>query len=543
MTYPPPYNPALTLNSRRYFTLPPVSVSASTFASLLPRSSRTGSSIDDCTLVGSSSAASSIATSSAVAPPLCSTCIHDDNTYLVEIINYPDLQLPGVRKQVHAKADYDAILLVYDVTSSASFDAVAALYAEIPTRTTRKGHLGNHQRTMIPRRTSSTRSRTGGWFGVGGNRGSEMGVAASGEIVVGLVGNRCDIDDEGQEQCETRDEALAVTMASAEHGPSPAVTEDDLLHPLYRECILYEELMAAASLKDRQPECKMEKTKTEEIREAALPTRPIRTEATTNNDIYKWLQIGRPVPPSLLSLSLPDESRPPSGIGAPATQSGRLSSATTETSGLRRQVSPADGAMLAQALQLSVPFLETSAKTSHNVERALEQLVRAVLLEIRQGASGERRASKTCRHRVAEKEIEREKKKKKRRRNEAEARSDVVFYSREMLQSVSRSASQSAESSRTPVSASSLPRANIAAQRPASAVIFADATSWADEEEVGVAVSTNETVTVAPLISSSYPSQPLSLVQSVSLSMQSPVQRRGSLLDRICRTLWGKAPQ
>ncbi|CAK7225689.1 hypothetical protein SCUCBS95973_005948 [Sporothrix curviconia] len=585
MTYPPPYNPALTLNSRRYFTLPPIHAAGDceeedresdkkdavvVTTEERPGTSSTGgtppspsspssphrpaaattnvavqvpedtASLDDRTLV-----ASSVGTS------LCSACARENNTYLVEVINYPDLQSPAVRKQVHAKADYDAVLLVYDVTSSASFDSMAALHAEIPV-CTRKNHQAHHRRAAP--HASSTRSRTSGWFGGGGN---ETGTTGSGEIVVGLVGNRCDVDEDGDGEEDSGDEAGATTKA----GPSTstaAVTEDDLLHPLYRESILYEELMASRKAQGQGGKMKKDSTTDEQDNkdEMPLPDAIARMEASKNDDIHKWLQISRPTPPSLmLSADEPLLSpRPFSGSRAsPVTVPTKTTTKTTtnppsETAAKtpakprrrHRQVSPADGTMLAQALQLPVPFLETSAKTGHHVERALEQLVRAVLAEMGRDASGLNKAGKTCRHRVAS----------QKGKSKENVHTLVLSSPRLLARSVASPRPKATAAAVPPRSPKS---ENIAAQRPASAAIFADAATWTDggggggggggDEEVGVAVSTVNNAAVPSPATSVHSTHPASPVRGQRLPPPPPIQRRESVIGRMRKVFWRKSQQ
>ncbi|CAK7214343.1 hypothetical protein SBRCBS47491_002108 [Sporothrix bragantina] len=555
MTFPPPYNPALTLSSRRYFTLSPIHAAGDCEDEIQPETDKKGAVVTVEQRLGTSSTGTTPPSSptsprqpvttttaddtnslddrtlvaSSVGSSLCNACARENNTYLVEVINYPGLQSPTVRKQVHAKADYDAVLLVYDVTSSASFDAMAALHAEIPV-CTRKNHQAHHRRA-VPH-ASSTRSRTSGWFGGGGN---EMGTTGSGEIVVGLVGNRCDVDEEGEEDDN-------VEVLSPVAGPS-TVTEDDLLHPLYRESILYEELMASreASRKAKPKKPDVKKETPEEVPDAAAA----RIEASKNDDIHKWLQISRPAPSLMLSLPVDGP------FLSPALTDSMKPLEKTKTAKppqkRRRQVTPSDGETLAQALQLPVPFLETSAKTGHHVERALEQLVRAVLAEMGRDASGINKAGKTCRHKVGGS---------KGKQKEKQKVHNLVISSPTLPESI--------KSPRSKVVTPPSPKNdNVAAQRPLSVAIFADATTWTDndggggkvggrgggEEEEGVAVSTADNVAVVSPVQSLHSAHSNHSVHSASpvqtqrlpAPAPPPIQRRESVMGRMRKVFWRKS--
>ncbi|OAA66799.1 Small GTPase superfamily [Niveomyces insectorum RCEF 264] len=382
MTYPPPYDPALTLNSRRFFTLSPAPDWTSTAAGAphqdeLPTSAAGGDDAKKAAVVVSAverpqteSSTASVQAAAAgtsnvhssnninnnnnnnnhvenepeptdpaataadtfslddrtlVASETCSECAREHNTYLVEVINYPSLQSPRVRAQVHGKANYDAVLLVYDVADRASFDAVAALHVEIPVCTRKNHHF--HHRKAAPH-TSATRSRTSGWFGGGGN---ETGTTGSGEIVVGLVGNKSDCDDHGDgDDNDNNDKHGDVVRDEYINGRGPLAKPDtptrldadadadavehSLLHPRYRESILYEELMSGLAAqkknktKKQQPAAAATTSPTTPFFVGDAPqspgTQPLSPKSGTgsqsqnhsqskNEDIEKWLQISK----------------------------------------------------------------------------------------------------------------------------------------------------------------------------------------------------------------------------------------------------------
>ncbi|KJR81934.1 uncharacterized protein SPSK_03167 [Sporothrix schenckii 1099-18] len=594
MTYPPPYNPALTLNSRRYFTLPPVhavgdceaedvreprsphsdkntrrkdakkvvvaaderprttsstaTMSSSPAAVDLPAVDHPdNASFDDRTLVASSTTTAS---------SLCSACARENNTYLVEVINYPDLQSAAVRRHVHARADYDAVLLVYDVCDAASFDAIPTLHGEIPVCTRTNHH--QHHRRALPH-ASATRSRTSGWFGGGGN---ETGTTGSGEIVVGLVGNKSDVDDADEDKRVVGDNVPGdVTMTSAVQDSDPA--EESLLHPLYRESILYEELTAQREQRERRKVARATARAEARARTAQTPTTPFPTgemdraehndntkskaglEAAAkskNDDIQKWLEISRPEPSLPLSPLSPSPRSPRSPMhdgdgddddddeydyfGLAGTVADIKPRKPKPTKAPRvRQVPAADGTMLAQALQLSVPFLETSAQTGRHVEHALENLVRAVLREMGRDASGTNKAGKTCRHR------ERLPKKDKDKPEERRPSRTFVSLASPIKGSMPAPAPAPAAAT-TPVSVRVPPLSapptpsehDIAAQRPESAAMFRQ-----PDADVG------------PLADATTP--PAAAVDPDPAIPPPPIQRRASVMGRMRNVFWRKSQQ
>jgi len=169
------------------------------------------------------------------------------------LTNYPALQLPRVRAQTYYKGEYDAVLLVYDVGNRDSFEAVRDLHAEIPIQR-RRGHHRRKGSHGLGRRRSSLWLSGGGGGGGGGSGGVNTNAAAgdgaavhrsssssvgyngngvfgSGETVVGLVGNKSDVDAEyGVVTSE------GVLLMEEKRGvlQEADVEERSLLHPLYR---------------------------------------------------------------------------------------------------------------------------------------------------------------------------------------------------------------------------------------------------------------------------------------------------------------------
>lgn len=242
-------------------------------------------------------------------PTPCPDCLREANTYLVELTNYPALQRAKTRAAVLAGGDYDAVLLVYDVGSRASLEAVRPLHAEIPLHHHHHRSGGHHRR----RGSGLSRRRSSLWLGAGnlpaGDGGQQQqqqqqggsslggshhngygvsvttgGVFGGGETVVALVGNKADVDAEydppSPHHCHCR-------ARGADPGPGPggpncgcatppeedeqllleekrgALQEADveqrgLLHPLYRGSQVLEEGGSGDGAGDENEERKKE---------------------------------------------------------------------------------------------------------------------------------------------------------------------------------------------------------------------------------------------------------------------------------------------
>ncbi|KAL1872765.1 hypothetical protein VTK73DRAFT_1371 [Phialemonium thermophilum] len=217
--YPPLYDPALTLNSRRFFTVSsqlsppttPVTRPLQTSHGLLPTHHPLQQGVLEAATSDTEprprSAASSTVSNPASqprsqdgpqnpkekaglpaqpfretqqsqngqetrrveaievdAPPasrLCDDCVREANTYLVELTNYPALHQHKVREQVLNKGDYDAVLLVYDVGDRSTFEAIPGLAAEVPVSRERKhrGYRRHHQYATTEPKNSGTEAR------------------------------------------------------------------------------------------------------------------------------------------------------------------------------------------------------------------------------------------------------------------------------------------------------------------------------------------------------------------------------------------------
>ncbi|KAH8911530.1 hypothetical protein BR93DRAFT_965315 [Coniochaeta sp. PMI_546] len=318
-TYPPLYDPALTLNSRRYFTLSPRPSSppepttrpldtsyglpklrqTSFEDELLTTGERVGDEEDNRPRTASStfsnpaslSRRSNGHTAAKAAGPSktpsenppaavasdheqhqpCAECQREARTYLVELTNHPALRLDNVRATVLAKGEYDAVLLIYDVGSRASFDAVPGLAAEVPLysrgrkKMLRRGSVSEgldgmagdesgraeagagwkQGRIKLKRRRSSVvvgmndgaYNRASSSMSFGSSRGPGHG---SGGPVVVLVGNKADFDAD----CASVDLGFEAKRAALEEVD---VEERGLMHPLYRQSQLYR---ASVDVKD-----------------------------------------------------------------------------------------------------------------------------------------------------------------------------------------------------------------------------------------------------------------------------------------------------
>ncbi|OIW28304.1 hypothetical protein CONLIGDRAFT_372136 [Coniochaeta ligniaria NRRL 30616] len=273
-TYPPPYDPALTLHSRRYFTLsprpssPPEPTTRPLDTSYgLPTLRQTSFAGDFLTTddkpadddgdtrphtassTFSNPASASLPTRSTghptpkgAAPSTtvsrtgaidlehhhhhhpCPECKTEATTYLVELTNHPALQLDSVRAAVLGGGEYDAVVLVYDVGSRGSFDAVAGLAGEVVGVFGRGGGKGG--RGKLKRRRSGVAGVTPMSFHKSGQK------RGYGEPVVALVGNKADFDAE----YASVDVGFEDKRAALEE---VGVEERGLVHPLYRESQLY----------------------------------------------------------------------------------------------------------------------------------------------------------------------------------------------------------------------------------------------------------------------------------------------------------------
>ena len=407
--YPPPYDPSLTLCSRRFFTLeskpssgggpnsstaPGLHVSTDFHGSTPslsspPDSAGPASPISDpvspISLISTAStlntSTTSIPTSASFGhelelpkPQPCTRCAHRANTYLIEVVNYPALQSAKMRQHVLAKGEYDAVLLVYDVSDRRSFDKVREFHAEVSLVNSNGTKNHKRQRPRNPRTHSGPptgsslqrRSSVMSFFSPGGGLvGSEEDVEAakdsSGGVVVALVGNKADIGDGDcglSEKTEEEDELLEQDDDFDDDCESALAVFGDALH------------------RDLREEDKPGVTSSV----LGITSRPKPTHAESSETVERWLQI--------IGKAAEDER----DCAAPEVTVSRAKPG--------RSVSKAEGEDLARSLELQVPFIETSARTGTNVEEAFEAVVRSVLKQMGRSATpSTTEVAKRCRDR------------------------------------------------------------------------------------------------------------------------------------------------
>lgn len=412
--YPPPYDPSLTLCSRRFLTLEPKPSSdggsrASTLPALRvstdfpgstpsllspPDSAGPASPISDpvspISFVSTTStlntSTTSIPTSAsfgheleAPRPQPCAKCAHRASTCLVEVVNYPSLQSAKVRQHVLAKGDYDAVLLVYDISDRGSFDKVREFHGEVSLVSSTGTRHHRRQRSHVPRRHSGPptgsslqrRSSVMSFFSPGGGlAGSEEDVEAgkgSGDnVVVALVGNKADIEDgdsNPSEKADGDDDLVDQGDDFDDDCESAIAVFGDALHrDLHEEA----KLGAAWSV-------------------LGTTRRPQPSHAESSETVERWLQV-------VGKASEEDED------GAAHEPSASETAVSKAKPG--RSVSQAEGEDLARSLELQVPFFETSARTGTNVEEAFEAVVRSVLKQMGRSATpSTTELAKRCRDR------------------------------------------------------------------------------------------------------------------------------------------------
>ncbi|KAI1321692.1 hypothetical protein F5Y16DRAFT_405076 [Xylariaceae sp. FL0255] len=281
-------------------------------------------------------------------------------TYLVEVINTPSMQNPTERARVLLEGAFDAVLLVYDVGSRSSFETVADFHNEIPLRA---------------RGGRSALSQKMGGKGRTGRRKSE-------EVVVGIVGNKCDVDDvpfsvsdglePGSESApgvksshagasfemkglpNTNDSAAIMTRPrAASHAPPPISIP--ALSPT----------RPSAIPPSRPPACP----------HPFLPQQDYHHGLESrNSDVTAETEMGT------ISTTAAAAAAAVTAAGYDVMSDNGKGTQMRRRIGLgRRQVSRLGGEMVARTLLLEGPFFEVSARTGHNVDLAFEGIVREVV--------------------------------------------------------------------------------------------------------------------------------------------------------------------
>jgi GTPase SAR1 family protein len=300
---------------------------------------------------------------------------HDD-TYLVEIMSHPCLQFEKERAKILLKGDFDAVLLVYDITSRESFETVAELHNEIP---------------LNARSGRSSLGRRKGWWQTLGH--------GSDEIVVGLVGNKSDLDG----GFEMQDFDLDALLLEKENVTLDDVaSEREVVHPLFRESRLFDynsslplspvsintfgatRRLSVLSAYGRpygsadavvnvrfsvppsqRPTSAVKFATGDDILNHSRPS-------SRHTKVQSWLEIGSPTA---------DHRSYEQHLGEDNLTDDSTRNSGSPTTAARRQVSSLEGELVARTLLLQVPFFETSAKTGEQVEELFEAVVREVLRE------------------------------------------------------------------------------------------------------------------------------------------------------------------
>lgn len=282
------------------------------------------------------------------------------------MVNYPALQSSKVRQHVLAKGDYDAVLLVYDVSDRRSFDKVREFHAEVSLVSSSCNTHHRRQRSHVPRRhsgppTGSSLQRRGSvmsFFSPGGPVGTEEDVEAGkvpgDNVVVAVVGNKADIGDgetDPSEKAEGEDGTVDQDDDFDDDCESAIAVIGDALH---RD--LHEKVKLGAALSA-----------------LGINSRPKPSHAESSETVERWLQI--------VGKAAEDDDKDGAATepAAPETPASKAKPKRAVTSG--------EGEELARSLGLQVPFFETSARTGANVEEAFEAVVCSVLRKMGRSAT------------------------------------------------------------------------------------------------------------------------------------------------------------
>ncbi|KAK4444885.1 hypothetical protein QBC34DRAFT_307909 [Podospora aff. communis PSN243] len=324
-------------------------------------------------------------------PPPSTTANTAAQTYLVEVTNYPALQNPKTRSSFLSKGDYDAVLLVYDITSRSSFSAIASLHAEIPlvhkkrkrggsVRRSRSSIFGSsHQR----KGSDATAAAADDFFSRGEGYGGR-------ETVVALVGNKCDVD--GEEFGGEID--LGYPLVEKEAVLQAAeVEERSLVHPLFRRSTILAEEGALPAVTEVEPPLKSPRSVRSvpvaraprmDADDVARRTRSVVSERASVFSVAKRGSLNLVPEEQVARSKVPSQRRRAVEVELPPTPPEEEAESAIQ----KWEVSKFEGEMLARTLLLNVPFRETSAKTGENVEEIFEAIVREVLWEMGKEGGG-----------------------------------------------------------------------------------------------------------------------------------------------------------
>lgn len=298
----------------------------------------------------------------------CAACLARSRTHLIEIINYPLLHHAATRRKVLSNGEYDAVVLVYDVGSRASFEHVRALHTEVIS-------MSAHER--LGKTSSSrwkTRQRRGSRFSVfGGASGGEGKESVgwrkegAGKTVVAVVGSKCDLDGD----------YVTPDSKDEDGGCNEKVKVVDYTIPLRGRQSLFGN---AAEQGDSR--AALTASRACQNRSTLLRCRP----STETIDGFFWA--GKNDRPTEFISTGKEASMSLNASGSQAAVGTRT----------QRQVSNDEGEALAPELATQVPFFEVSAKTGKNVEEMFEAVARAALREMGRGEVDPVELTKRCRH-------------------------------------------------------------------------------------------------------------------------------------------------
>lgn len=275
---------------------------------------------------------------------------------MVEVINYPGLELARERANVLSAGDYDAVLLVYDVTSRETFDVLPILHSEVAL-------MGRPSGRRASRKTQPASQKEG--------------------PIVALAGNKADVDSApsryGLRLTSPRARRREIQPAEPEQasgsGSNPAELRGEIPRSASSLSMTMREFVAdgrrsAMSMESsivRTPSKLLKRRSSQSVRAngKSPATAPHMSRRASERELADmWLRAESTNRESS-RLGSTDETEP-------ASDDWPLKSPS-------RRVQTAEGEALARELQVQIPFLETSAKSGDNVEELFEAILREVL--------------------------------------------------------------------------------------------------------------------------------------------------------------------
>ncbi|KAL2884575.1 hypothetical protein HOO65_110046 [Ceratocystis lukuohia] len=325
-SYPPPYDPALTVSSRREIMLDlNAAYNEARITSTSPYDSMVQPQdaglakvrLEDTSPYGLSESlvekleldATIMKSAPNPGKPPATNQSHNLTEYTIETINYPSLQSPQERMRVLSKESIDAVIIMYDVTRRSSIDVAKHIYAEVQQRF---GHTAKKRRDRLSRPLKVSHRTP----------------------IVAFVGSKCDVDSITREP---------VSLGAAKS--------------------------SVARLENLNQASRASRTSTESSQSIVIEEtwRKIANEPAKHDS-----------PNTILDLWMRIDQCTPSVTPKPLIKSAesRYSASYTKAP---RQISKIEGQHLSMELGADIPFFETSAKTGENVEVLFETILRAVL--------------------------------------------------------------------------------------------------------------------------------------------------------------------